>query len=250
MKIIFAASVLIASILSGQALANSSKFGICSSDLEMILSMDSSVAYITGWARDGDAPSQSALQKIEESRDPKFVVQTIINWNEYNIAKKIDHINNMRNTLRSAQAASDQNTAKMFEDIWRDNNEELSKLRNDAEQAKRCLAKLQNTESSATTATTGNGLAGECNCSKIIGRCGATIDVRPTGSPSGGGYGADLLVKSNAGNQCSLVDFYIDNTPYMVRLANKSETVDRTYGQKPVTANRVKVVNCRICERK
>lgn len=103
------------------------------------------------------------------------------------------------------------------------------------------------------TQSTGATRNSECNCEVKIGQCKATLRVLrierkklPTGTSNSR---ADYEVRSN--NSCSMVDYYIDNTPYTtVFNDNKLISVESTWGTGNIDRSTFKIKSCQLCERK
>lgn len=85
----------------------------------------------------------------------------------------------------------------------------------------------------------------QCDCSKIIGQCMASIKVTSvTGTkPS---YTANFSIFSTSSN-CSKVSYFIDSTPYFNVLAGTNQVSDSTFGSEPITIKNFSDVKCEVC---
>lgn len=95
----------------------------------------------------------------------------------------------------------------------------------------------------------GQGSAGkrsvvECNCREVVGRCSASIKIVKKRE-----VGVDYLVTSSE-SRCSKVSYYIENTPYLTVLNNKSSTSEHASGLKGVLEKDFVVERCEVCSRK
>ncbi|MFC5698886.1 hypothetical protein ACFPU0_25520 [Pseudomonas sp. GCM10022186] len=84
-----------------------------------------------------------------------------------------------------------------------------------------------------------------CDCSKIIGRCAASIKMKSlTGAaPS---YSANFSITSTTAT-CSKVSYYIDGTPYFNVLANTNSVEDSAFGTSPISMKSFSEVKCEVC---
>lgn len=81
----------------------------------------------------------------------------------------------------------------------------------------------------------------DCNCRKAVGSCTATITLLKQQKT-----GVDYRVSSDE-QQCSKVSYYIDNTPYITVLNNRSSTTEHSAGLTNISAKSFAVERCDVC---
>ncbi|MFF7710907.1 hypothetical protein [Pseudomonas sp. NPDC007930] len=81
-----------------------------------------------------------------------------------------------------------------------------------------------------------------CNCTRTVGQCQATISqLKKTGKT---GYQFRL---ASTEAQCSRVTYYLDNTPYLSVLNGKSVSIEQVSSLKPVRLEQLGVDRCEVC---
>lgn len=88
--------------------------------------------------------------------------------------------------------------------------------------------------------------AAQCNFSKPIGSCQATITIDST-SGSKGNYSAEATIKSSAAT-CSKVEYFIDNTPHQTVLKAGNSDNESLFGTSPITKKTIKIKACTAYE--
>ncbi len=89
--------------------------------------------------------------------------------------------------------------------------------------------------------------AQECDCSKAVGMCTASVKVANiTGTKEGRAYAAAVELKSSQ-PRCSKISFFVDNTPYLSVLNNSNAATENVFGTSEISAKSVSIDYCRIC---
>ncbi|MDU9393535.1 hypothetical protein [Pseudomonas sp. zfem002] len=85
-----------------------------------------------------------------------------------------------------------------------------------------------------------------CDCSKIVGQCTASINLKSV-SGSKPSFMANYTITSSTAS-CSKVSYFIDGTPYFNVLAGTNKTDESTFGTEPISMKSFSGVKCEVCQ--